>query len=188
MGGSGKDVGKTALVCGIIAALPEFAWTAVKITGHDYEPETPGAMPAAISNRTIWEETTAGTETDTARYLSAGARRALLVKRVGPDVPADEIRLALGSDRNVIFESNRILDAVKPDVCIAVMGQAAAVKDSFRQLLSIADAVVTTINASAIAAVPAGILQFHLQSLDRISPEMANWLRARANAPSTSML
>ena len=32
--GSGRGVGKTALVCGLIAALPELRWTAWKITSH----------------------------------------------------------------------------------------------------------------------------------------------------------
>jgi len=32
VGGSGRGVGKTALVCGLIRALPEIPWTAVKIT------------------------------------------------------------------------------------------------------------------------------------------------------------
>jgi len=42
IGGSGKDIGKTTLVCAVISALREFGWTAVKITGHDYEPAEEG--------------------------------------------------------------------------------------------------------------------------------------------------
>jgi hypothetical protein len=34
VGGSNRGVGKTALVCGLIAALPEYRWAAVKITSH----------------------------------------------------------------------------------------------------------------------------------------------------------
>ena len=68
VGGSSRGVGKTALVCGLIASLPEFRWTAVKITGHKHGKPEP-----------VWEETTAGQGSDTARYLAAGARWALLV-------------------------------------------------------------------------------------------------------------
>ena len=68
VGGSGRGVGKTALVCGLIAALPEFRWTGVKITTDDHGMGEP-----------IWEETDPGQGSDTARYLSAGAVRALLV-------------------------------------------------------------------------------------------------------------
>ncbi|HEV2214556.1 MAG TPA: hypothetical protein VGR64_04640, partial [Terracidiphilus sp.] len=108
IGGSGKNVGKTALVCGIIAALHDFDWTAVKISGHDYMAHTGGRVSASPA---IHEETTAGSETDTSRYVAAGARRALLVTRSGMEVPVEEIRRAVGADRNVIYESNRIVDA-----------------------------------------------------------------------------
>ena len=68
VGGGGRGAGKTALVCGLMRALPEISWTAVKITTHEHGNSTP-----------IWEETAPGDTTDTARYLAAGARRALLV-------------------------------------------------------------------------------------------------------------
>ncbi len=70
VGGGGRGAGKTALVCGLMRALPEIPWTAVKITTHEHghDETTP-----------IWEETAPGGGTDTARYLAAGARRALLV-------------------------------------------------------------------------------------------------------------
>lgn len=181
IGGSTKDVGKTALVCGVIAALHEFQWTAVKITGHDYQPANPGTSQAGIRKPTIWEETSAGADTDTARYLAAGARRALLVTRYESDVAIDEIRQVLGADRNVIFESNRIIDAVKADVCLALLGRAGMdIKPSFHGLLCTADAVVSMVgDEGRIAYSPAGIRRFELQSPDRPSPEMVSWLRER---------
>ena len=36
VGGSGRNVGKTTLVCSLIAALPEYRWTAVKISAHEH--------------------------------------------------------------------------------------------------------------------------------------------------------
>ena len=32
VGGGGRGAGKTALVCGLMRALPEIAWTAMKVT------------------------------------------------------------------------------------------------------------------------------------------------------------
>jgi hypothetical protein len=46
VGGSNRGVGKTALVCGLIAALPEYRWAAVKITSH---PHTQASSPDAGS-------------------------------------------------------------------------------------------------------------------------------------------
>jgi len=131
VGGSNRGVGKTALVCGLIAVLPDYRWTAVKITTHNHQQpvspgreniaegpaadaphplrapffrqiferrsgETAGAPESAPANRPIWEETTPGDETDTARYLAAGAARALLVSV--PDGELAERRAALAAD------------------------------------------------------------------------------------------
>src|SRR5437899_1035365 len=94
VGGSTKDIGKTALVCGVISALRDLGWTAVKITGHDYGPQLSASSSESASAGTIvWEETNSEQATDTARYLAAGARRAFLVTRPGPEIPIDEIRV-----------------------------------------------------------------------------------------------
>ena len=36
IGGHSRNVGKTSVVAGLIAALPEFRWTALKITQHGH--------------------------------------------------------------------------------------------------------------------------------------------------------
>lgn len=174
VGGSGKDVGKTALVCAVISALREFEWTAVKITGHDY-----GSLEDAGSrlDLVIQEEPRAGEVTDTERYLAAGARRALLVTRVASDMPMNELRHALGSDRNVIFESNRIVDAVEPDVCLALVGGQER-KASFERLLRMADAVVV-VDGARLDGLPATVPRFAVESVDRLSADLAGWLRHR---------
>src|SRR5579859_8079617 len=139
-------------MCALIAELREFKWTAVKITGHDYEP---AGAAASGADKTIWEESLAGEETDTGRYLAAGARRALLVTRRGRDVPIKDIQKAVGGDRNVIFESNRIVDVAQPDVCLALMDAATEMKPSFERLLTVADAVVSV--GGAAGGVPDGM-------------------------------
>jgi hypothetical protein len=171
VGGNGKNVGKTSVVCAVITALPEFEWTAVKITGHGYgPPESDG-----FSNRTIREESRAGDDTDTSKYLMAGARRALLVTGNGEEVPIEEIRREVGSDCNVIFESNRIVDVVRPDVCLAVIGGVER-KASFAPLVRTADAVVMVGGIQA-DDLPEGVPHFELEAPDRLSAEMAAWLR-----------
>jgi hypothetical protein len=174
VGGSGKDVGKTGLVCALISALRELDWTAVKITGHDY-----GAIEEGRSSReaAIREETSAGEETDTARYLKAGARRALLVTRAGDEVPIAEIRRALGSDRNVIYESNRIAEFVEPDVCLALLGGVER-KASFERLWRRANAVVM-VDGTETGDLLDGVERFELEAPDQLSAEMMTWLRQR---------
>ena len=174
IGGSGKDVGKTTLVCAVISALPEFGWTAVKITGHDYELSEEGVSAGTAGIR---EETRAGEKTDTERYLAAGARRALLVMRIGSAVSVSEIRRTLGGDKNVIFESNRIVDAVEPDVCLALVGGTER-KASFERLLLSADGVVV-VGGTQVDGLPDTARRFELESVNRLSPELVDWLRRR---------
>ena len=170
VGGSGRGVGKTALVCGIIAAYPVLRWTAVKITAH------PHGMPEPI-----WEEVRGGQGTDTARYLAAGARRALLVTALGDEFPLRALQGAIGSDAHVIFESNRVLAHLQPDVCIGVLdGSRDDFKPSFEAFLQRVDVLVRTAGADTNSFnFPVRIPLFLLDDPGRISPEMHAWLQPK---------
>jgi predicted AAA+ superfamily ATPase len=138
VGGQSRNVGKTSLVANLIKAVPERRWTAVKITQHEHDlpPET---------NYLIHEEVDATGDRDTARYLRAGARRALLLT-ARPGCLADaipELRRELGRADDVILESNSVLEFLEPDVYLAVLDPAIAdFKSSARQFLQQASAVV----------------------------------------------
>jgi hypothetical protein len=195
VGGSTRGAGKTTLVCGLIAALPEFRWTAVKITTHDHGQGAP-----------IWEEKQPGDETDTARYLAAGANRAFLA--VAPirdqvpvaDLPAvlDELWPNFGRGTNLIFESNSVVHHVSPNVCLMIhAGPKRELplperKPSFIAAVGHADAMIARSHADEV--IPDGLCLpgqeakpiFHLASLARISPEMLAWLRPRLVPSSRS--
>lgn len=184
VGGSGSGVGKTALVCGLIAALPEFKWNAVKITTHEHGKPKP-----------IWEETSAGTGSDTERFLAAGAERAFLATPAvrfetrEPDLAPmlDELWPSFGRHSNLIFESNSILRHLQPNLCLLVHGATdfASAKPSFTQALEHADALVAHSRANGLT--PDGFHMegqaakpiFSLAALERISPGMLFWLRDR---------
>jgi hypothetical protein len=190
VGGGNKGVGKTALICGIIAAFPQIRWTAIKITSdiHDLGE----AEPLSKSTRVyIWEETAAGQGTDTARYLAAGAHHAFLVTAPESEIPLDEIQAAIGPDSgtaSVIFESNRIIGALGPAICLAVLGNAQpAVKASFQPFAQRADAFVTTgVESDRPSGGNPHAPIFHLDSLERISGEMLAWMQARLRLTQTS--
>lgn len=179
VGGSAKGVGKTTLVCGLIAALDRFRWTAVKITSDAHRKFPP-----------IYEEESAGPETDTARYLAAGAARAFLLT-----VPSErDLSEALndfwpliGRGANLIFESNRVAGHVTADVCLLVQGdpREGAGKPSFYRAAKFADALVAHGDDDLMVA---GAMKwegqargpiFNLKQLDKISAEMKNWLEKR---------
>ena len=169
VGGSGRSAGKTALVCGLIAALPEFAWTAVKISSHEHG-----------KRELVWEEREAGTGTDTARYLAWGARRALLMTTddEGLALRVRELEGMLGPGAHVIYESNRIVEHVRADVCLAVIVDTeTAPKASFRVVLEHADAMVARGEADSVSEGAKPV--FHLAAMERVSAEMQIWLRER---------
>jgi hypothetical protein len=138
VGGQARNVGKTCLVANLIRAVPERRWTAVKITQHEHD------LPPEASY-VIREECDASGDADTARYLRAGARRALLLSarpgRLGDAIPA--LRRELGRADDVILESNSVLEFLEPDVYLAVLDPAITdFKSSARQFLQQASAVV----------------------------------------------
>jgi hypothetical protein len=182
VGGSGKSVGKTALICGLISALPEFRWTAVKITSHRY-----GQL------QSILEEPQAGSAikpekgTDTARYIAAGAHRSFLISCEQEEMPqvVREVLARLEPNASVLFESNRIVEFLKPDLCLGVIGKIdASTKDSFSKILRDADAlVVSTDSIAQLDALAPGTPIFRLANLDSIPPEFSNWMRERLGHP-----
>lgn len=175
VGGSGRNVGKTALICGLIEATPELRWTAVKISTHLHEKSSP-----------LWEETTSGLETDTARYLSAGARRAFLITATDAQIPAliQQLEATLAMPRSLIFESNRIVDWVQPDLCLAVTSSPTISgsaddqgKPSFERFLHLKDAIVVRGDCDRMTAGAAPL--FELTDLAHCSIDLRVWLRAR---------
>jgi hypothetical protein len=169
VGGGGRGAGKTALVCGLMRALPEIPWTAVKITTHEHGKSTP-----------IWEETTPGDTTDTARYLAAGARRALLVTAgdagLGPIV--EKILRECPAPGGVIFESNSVLSHMRPHVCLCASSSPwTEVKASYDLLLAHADAMVELAGHDHI--IEAEKITFRLAAMERVSPVMLEWVREK---------
>lgn len=180
VGGSGRGVGKTALVCGLIAALPEFRWKAVKITAHDHGQSEP-----------IWEESKPGQGSDTARYLASGAAQSLLLTTATLDLQFLLSKLWTMVDRhaNVIFESNRILEHLKPDLCLMIRsgdGKSPS-KPSFRLAATCADAWVTR-GESDQSPDEVGSLTpaFYLADFEKIASPMRNWVVARLASSSRS--
>ena len=133
----------------------------------------------------IWEETEAGQATDTARYLAAGAHRALLVLSEGGSLPLNELLAALGPGGNLIFESNTIAAQLQPSLCLGVIGPEAEVKPSFEPFMKGMDAAVVLEGTwTALAGTDAAMPVFRLEHLKRLSEEMLGWVRGRLPAPS----
>ncbi len=169
VGGGGRGAGKTALVCGLIRALPEIPWTAIKITSHAHGHAEP-----------IFEETVAGETTDTARFLKSGAKRALLVTATEPEIApvVEQILRDCPSPMGVILESNSVLRHVRADLCLAAaISPFEALKPSFGLVEERSDATVALAGHDHV--IEGAPIHFHLRSLETLSPVMCAWLRER---------
>jgi len=149
IGGHSRSVGKTSVVAGLIAALPAFRWTALKITqyGHGVCSANGEACDCATADHS-WaatEEKDRSGKSDTSRFLAAGADRSWWVRtqqgRLAEAMP--RIRQILASTQNAIIESNSILRFLKPDLYLTVLDpETADFKTSAQTFLDRADAVL----------------------------------------------
>lgn len=147
VGGNSRDIGKTSVIVGLIRALPHYPWMAIKLTQYSEEsslaPEEKDTDAPPEQPFVIFEESDRNGETDTSRFLAAGAHRALWV-RVRPGmlamaVPA--LQQAIAREECVIVESNSILRFWKPNVYLTVLDPVQVdFKSSAREFLSQADA------------------------------------------------
>jgi hypothetical protein len=149
VGGHSRSVGKTSLVAGLIAALPQYNWTALKITqyGHGVCSLDGDSCHCATDDHSwaISEEKDRSGESDTSRFLIAGATRVWWVRteqgRLAEAMPT--VRRRLAESENVILESNSVLKFVRPDLYLTILDPATAdFKKSAQEFLDRADAVI----------------------------------------------
>jgi hypothetical protein len=178
VGGHTRTIGKTQLVCDVIAAFPATRWIAGKITqyghgvcaqnGHDCDC-APDEHICAIS----WEHS-AATGTDSSRFLAAGAQRSFwlrtkqgflaeglpILRQAIGEISESESENANGREdaqqsTALIVESNSLMQFVKPTLFFAVLDPAKEdFKDSARAALDRADALVLRGNSISFTAEP----------------------------------
>jgi len=145
VGGHARKVGKTSVVAGLISAFPNCPWTAVKISSHGHSDDP------SSGDFEIRQETSSRGDTDSSRYLSAGASKSLWVRATEGSYGSavQQLLPAIQSDPFLIFESNRILDFIEPDLCIMVLKyDVGDFKESARKMLAKAHAAVAVDSTS----------------------------------------
>ena len=144
VGGQTKDIGKTTLVCNIIAGFAQFSWTAIKITTHTHKPPHCELLNQSEGG-SIWRETSRGDDSDTARFLGAGAKEAYLIESPVERLGSACDWLLNRSDRqnHVIVESSSAGEFLSPDLFLILIDAGAAkFKKSALDRLRRADAFV----------------------------------------------
>jgi len=184
VGGQSRNLGKTSLVAGLISALPDYHWTAVKITqfGHGVCSVNGKACHCAVDEHrwAITEERDRSGKSDTSRFLVAGAARSLWVrtKQGKLEEAMPSLRQKIAQAANVIMESNSVMGFLAPDVYLTVLHTATPdFKPSALQFLKLADAVVA--HASAAAANFGDRPVFAIQPPHYVTPEIVDWVRLK---------
>jgi len=191
IGGHSRSVGKTSVVAGLISALPEFEWTAAKITqyGHGICAANGTACDCASGDHSwaITEERDRSGESDTSRFLVAGAVQVFWVRteqgRLAEAMPT--LRQRLEGARSVILESNSVLKCLRPDLYLTVLNpETADFKNSAREFLDRADAVILyekpgspawqSVSLKPVAGRPT----FRITPPPFVTPEIAEFVRS----------
>ena len=195
IGGHSRSVGKTSVVAGLISALPEFEWTAAKITqyGHGICSANGEACDCATGDHSwaITEERDRHGDSDTSRFLKAGAMRVFWVRteqgRLAEAMPT--FRQRIEGSKNVILESNSILKFLRPDLYLTVLDPSTSdFKASAREFLDRADAVILHETPAATAWQSVSLKPVTNRPLFRITPpnyvtaQIANFVRDRLYA------
>lgn len=199
VGGHSRNVGKTSVVAGLIAALREFQWTAMKITqyGHGICSANGEACDCATGDHSwaISEEHDKSGESDTSRFLVAGAARVFWVRteqgRLAEAMPT--LRQRIEGTSNVIIESNSVLKFLRPDLYLTVLDPATAdFKTSAREFLDRADAVILhdssdapawqSVSLKPVASRPI----FRVKPPQYVTPEIVDYMHKKLANQATS--
>ena len=192
IGGHSRSVGKTSVVAGLIAALPEFRWTAVKITqyGHGICSANGELCDCATDNHSwaLTEERDRSGGSDTSRFLVSGAARSLWLRtRQGMLAEAmPRLRQELAGAENAILESNSVMRFLRPDLYITVLDAATAdFKTSAQEFLDRADAVIlhdsadhvvwATVSLKPVADKP----MFRIRPPQYVTPDFVEFVREK---------
>lgn len=135
VGGQTRGVGKTSVVCGLISALPDREWTAVKLSAHGHS-----------EGVEVLQEKRPGSGNDSERYLAAGAVRSFYISAPEGGLwrAVPKLLDILADAKNAIVESTSVLEYLRPELALVVIDPAAKMmKRSLSLTMGRFDAVVS---------------------------------------------
>jgi len=200
VGGHSRNIGKTSVTAGLIRKLRERKWCALKITqygnavcSHHGGAAGCGCEPEDGEAFALTEEYEPN-DTDSGRFLGAGAARSFWLRVPAGELPRAEktVRKILSQSENVIVESNSILELVKPDLFLMVLDFGCEdFKASSLRFLDRADAFVIIdrgINAPLWEDVARGLWddkpQFLVNPPRYVTPQLAEFVASKLTAAS----
>jgi hypothetical protein len=201
VGGHSRNIGKTSVMTGLIRKLRGRKWTAVKITlyGNGVCSRDGGACGCEPESGERFEltEEYERSDTDTGRYLAAGAERSFWLRAPAGELlqAASTIRKMIAGSENLIVESNSILELVTPDVFLMLLDFSCEdFKPSSLRFMDRADAFIVVdrgINAPLWEDVARGMWdgkpQFLVKPPSYLTPAVTEFVKGKLSpAPASS--
>ncbi|HVN59564.1 MAG TPA: hypothetical protein VMT63_14795 [Bacteroidales bacterium] len=131
VGGDGRNSGKTAMICRIIAQLKDERIIPVKISPHFHEPSRGLVEITSEEGYRIFEETSLWSAKDTSRMLQAGAQKVYYIQS-----SEEALAMAFGklgellpADSAVVCESPALIKYIEPGLFILMKGSDRPSKD-----------------------------------------------------------
>jgi hypothetical protein len=183
VGGHARKVGKTSVVAGLIHAFSEFPWVALKVSTHWH------SKTCSTKDLVIYEEKNPGQESDSSRFLAAGARHSFWVQmqEQGMKSALPELHTIMQSSPFVIIEGNNILKHVSADIHIMVFNcNVAEIKESAQRLLHRMD-ILLIVNSKpclplwedVLGNAPNGCSIFETENPQILPPAFLDLIRCR---------
>ena len=195
VGGHSRNIGKTAVVEGLIRKLKNRKWIAVKITQYGHGVCSNDGKSCECSGGTDAEHPFALSEeyepsgTDSGRFLAAGAERSFWLRTPAGQLAqaASTVNKLLRQGDHVIVESNSVVELVRPDVFLMLLDFACEdFKASSLRFMDRADAYVVIdrgINAPMWAEVSRGLWdqkpQFLVKPPNYVTAAVSSFVRRR---------
>lgn len=142
--GSGRNIGKTTLICKIIRAAKKQEIVAIKVTPHFHE-ATPGLIEIDKGNGwIISEETNSSTQKDSSLFLKNGANKSyfIQIEEDNLDDAFVAIKKYLQKDKIIIIESAALHKIIEPALFIFVLPDGKIIEKEIEPTLEKADLIV----------------------------------------------
>jgi hypothetical protein len=142
--GSGRNVGKTSFICGVISGNVGQKIIAVKITPHFHEP-TPGLVDLSVNeNYRVYRETDPDSGKDSSLFLKSGAEKVFYIQTTDQYLAEAFSTAISGCDPNspIITESAALRKYITPGLYLFIQNKYGEVKPSAIEMQKMADRTV----------------------------------------------
>ena len=121
--GSGRNSGKTTIVCKIIEQFRGLEITSVKISPHFHPPSDGLVHYLRKPGYEIFEETNRDSSKDSSRMLQSGAKKVYYIQTIEESISRafSDVYISIPTDKPVICESPSLINFIKPGLFIIMI-------------------------------------------------------------------